>query len=50
MQLHESMDVALCLIENGEWAKAGSTPDTYIIRTVLQERGQAEETGLVLVS
>lgn len=24
MQSHESMNVALCLIEDGEWAKAGS--------------------------
>lgn len=27
MQSHESMVVALCLIEDGEWAKAGSTAE-----------------------
>ena len=50
MQQHESMDVALFLIEDGEWAKAGSTPDTYNIRTVLQETGETEESGFFLVS
>lgn len=50
MQSHESMNVALCLIEDGEEIKAGSTLDTYTIRTVLQETGQTEKTGFFLGS
>lgn len=49
MQLHESMNVTLCLIEEGGWEKLGQRPDTYTIRAVSQEKGQVKETGSFLV-
>lgn len=47
MQLHESMNVALCLIEDGEWAKAGSTADYLYHSHRLARDGTNRENWLL---
>lgn len=47
MQSHESMNVALCLIEDGEWAKAGSTAEYLYHSHRLAREGTKRENWLL---
>ena len=47
MQLHESMNVALCLIEDGGWAKAGPTAEYLYHSRRLARDGTTRENWLL---